>query len=210
MLKATEKPSAPASLRHWLKHHTAAAHEALQTSSLIKRLLEPDLSWPEYRDLLSRYYGFLEPLAPRLRAHAAGLPWAAFVEPALRLDELQRDLQTAAVAPETLSRTDAGWLQPESPATAGVLYVLLGSTLGGKLISRALRQSLRLAPERGCAYFAAMTADQAGSWRHFLDQLEQQPWSATDQEQLQTAALQTFQHLQRQFDRRKTSRNRRS
>lgn len=210
MLKATDQPSAPAGLRHWLKQHTAAAHEALQTSALIKRLLEPDLSWPEYRDLLSRYYGFLEPLAPRLRTQAAGSPWMAFVEPALRLDELQRDLQTAAVAPETLPQADAGWLQPEPPVTAGVLYVLLGSTLGGKLISRTLAQSLGLSADHGCAYFAATAADQAGSWRHFLDRLEQQPWSVADQEQLRTAALDTFQRLQRQFDRRAPRCNRRA
>ncbi len=209
MPKATENPSAPPSLRHWLKQHTAAAHETLQASPLVKRLLEPDLTWPEYRDLLGRYHGLLEPLAERLRLHADGSPWMAFVDPALRLDELRRDLQIAAVAPDALPKADVGWLQPELPVTAGVLYVLLGSTLGGKLISRALRQSLRLAPERGCAYFAAMAAEQAGSWRHFLDQLEQYPWSAADREQIQTAALQTFQHLQRQLDRRATSRDRR-
>ncbi len=210
MPKATETLSTPSSLRSWLKQHTATAHEALQTSPLVSRLLEPSLTWPEYRDLLGRYYGFLEPLAERLHPHAAGSPWATFVEPALRLDELRRDLQTAAIVPETLPKADVGWLQPELPVTAGVIYVLLGSTLGGKLIARALRQSLRLAPERGCAYFAATVADQAGSWRHFLDQLEQQPWSVTDQEQIQTAALHTFQHLQRQFDRRVKPRDRRS
>lgn len=210
MLKATEKPSTPATLRSRLKHHTATAHEALQASPLVKRLLEPNLTWPEYRNLLGRYYSFLEPLANRLRDHAAGSPWATFVEPALRLDELRRDLRIAAVAPDALPQTDPGWLQPEPPVTAGVLYVLLGSTLGGKLIARALAQSLRLTPESGCAYFAGVAADQAGSWRRFLDQLEQQPWSAADQEQLQIAALHTFQHLQRQLDRRSATRDRRS
>lgn len=197
MLKATEKPSTPFSLRHWLKQHTTTAHEALQAAPPVKRLLEPDLTWPEYRDLLGRYYGFLEPLAPRLRDHAAGSSWMAFVEPALRLDELQRDLQTAAVAREALPQADAGWLQSEWPMTVGIIYVLLGSTLGGKLIARALAQSLGLSADHGCAYFAATAADRAGSWRRFLDQLEQQPWSAADQEQIQAAALHTFQHLQR-------------
>jgi heme oxygenase len=209
MSKAMEKPSAPSALRSRLKHHTAATHEALQASPLVRRLLEPNLTWPEYRDLLGRYYGFLEPLAERLRDHADGSPWMAFVEPALRLDELRRDLQTAAVAPDALPKADARWLQPEPSVTVGVIYVLLGSTLGGKLIARSLAQSLRLTPVSGCAYFAGVAADQAGSWRCFLDQLEQQPWSTTDQEQIQTAALHTFQHLQRRLDRRAITRDRR-
>lgn len=197
MPKAPGKPSPPSALRGLLKRHTAAAHEALQASPSAGRLLAADLTWPEYRDLLGRYYGFLEPLGQRWRSHPVGSPWAAFVKPALRLEELRRDLQMAGADLNTLPLADAAWVQTEPPFTVGVIYVLLGSTLGGKLIARSLTQSLGLTTDRGCAYFAG-SAD-AGSWRRFLEELELYPWSEADLELLQTAALYTFAQLHRWF-----------
>ena len=197
MPKAPGKPSPPSALRGLLKRHTAAAHEALQASPSAGRLLAADLTWPEYRDLLGRYYGFLEPLGQRWRSHPVGSPWAAFVKPALRLEELRRDLQMAGADLNTLPLADAAWVQTEPPFTVGVIYVLLGSTLGGKLIARSLTQSLGLTTDRGCAYFAG-SAD-AGSWRRFLEELELYPWSEADLELLQTAALHTFAQLHRWF-----------
>ena len=197
MPKAPGKPSPPSALRGLLKRHTAAAHEALQASPSAGRLLAADLTWPEYRDLLGRYYGFLEPLGQRWRSHPVGSPWAAFVKPALRLEELRRDLQMAGADLNTLPLADAAWMQTEPPFMVGVIYVLLGSTLGGKLIARSLTQSLGLTTDRGCAYFAA-SAD-AGSWRRFLEELELYPWSEADLELLQTAALHTFAQLHRWF-----------
>ncbi len=195
MPKASENPSAVRPLRWRLKQHTAAAHQALQDSPVMGRLLVADLAWPEYRDLLGRYYGFLEPLHRDLQDYAARSPWAGFVDPALRLAELRRDVQTAALDLDALPRADPGWLQPGSAFTAGVIYVLLGSTLGGKLIARALAQSLGLTADHGCAYFAA--PDTAGSWPRFLEELERYPWSGSDLDALQSAALHTFEQLHR-------------
>ena len=197
MPKAPGNPSPPSTLRGLLKRHTAAAHEALQASPPVGRLLAADLTWPEYRDLLGRYYGFLEPLGQRWHDHPARSPWAAFVKPALRLEELRRDLQMAGADLNALPLADVAWMQTEPPFTVGVIYVLLGSSLGGKLIARSLTQSLGLTADRGCAYFAA--SDEVGSWRRFLEELELYPWSEADLEWLQTAALHTFAQLHRWF-----------
>ena len=195
MPKASENPSSASALRWRLKQHTAAAHQALQDSPVMGRLLVADLTWPQYRDLLGRYYGFLEPLHRNLQHQATGSLWAGFVDPALRLAELRRDVQTAVIDPDALPRADPGWLQPGSAFTAGVIYVLLGSTLGGKLIARALALSLGLTADHGCAYFTAH--DAAGSWPHFLEELERYPWTGADLEALQSAALHTFEQLHR-------------
>lgn len=198
MPKAPGNSSPSPTLRGLLKRHTAAAHAALQASPPAGRLLAADLTWPEYRDLLGRYYGFLEPLGQRWHHHPAGPPWAAFVKPALRLEKLSRDLQMAGADLNVLPLADDAWLQTEPPFAVGVIYVLLGSTLGGKLIARSLTQSLGLTTDRGCAYFAA--SDDAGSWRRFLAELERYPWSEADLESLQTAALHTFTQLHRWFE----------
>ena len=198
MPKAPGNPSPSPTLRSLLKRHTAAAHAALQASPLVGRLLAADLTWPEYRDLLGRYYGFLEPLGQRWHDHPAGPPWAAFVNPALRLEELRRDLQAAGADLNALPLADAAWMQTEPPFMVGVIYVLLGSTLGGKLIARSLAQSLDLTTDRSCAYFAASNA--AGSWRRFLEELELYPWSEADLTLLQTAALDTFTQLHRWYE----------
>ncbi len=123
MPKAPGNPFPSPTLRGLLKRHSAAAHAALQASPLAGRLLAADLTWLEYRDLLGRYYGFLEPLGQRWHDHPAGPPWAAFVKPALRLEELRRDLQMTTLRPRPCPWPTLAGCRPNRGITVGVICV---------------------------------------------------------------------------------------
>ena len=63
------------------------------------------------------------------------------------------------------------------PAALGALYVLEGSTLGGRVIERHVRQTLDVSPERGGSFFHGYGEGTGPMWQSFGRALEQ--WVAT-------------------------------
>ena len=98
--------------------------------------------WIE-QDLLS--LGEPSPLAAR--SNARPIPWSEVVSGAA----LGRDGQTSEGAFEA--------------AFLGALYVMEGSTLGGRFIARHVEQVLGLAPGRGDAYFRGHEEQTGAVWR---------------------------------------------
>lgn len=179
-----------------LRQHTAAAHQALEHAAPLRRLVAADLSRVEYGGLLARFWGFLAPLEPLLRERLAHSTWLVFVDPALRLDGLHADLHLLGIDPAGLPVAKGDWLAADPAAAVGVLYVLLGSTLGGQVIIRALGKSLGLSAASGAAYHAAEAARAERAWPRFLATLDATPWNTSAARTLQTAAVATFQHFQ--------------
>ena len=165
-----------------LKHETHAAHMRLEASvDLPRRLRSPE----SYRDLLARFYGFYAPLEPRILARAE---WAAHdfpIAPRAKVPALERDLMALGYTPEALAGLPRCTELPalaSFPAALGALYVLEGATLGGQVISRAVRGQLGYTPETGCAFFASYGRELGPMWqafRAFLTNVElEQPASA--------------------------------
>ena len=149
-----------------LKAATRPAHDALEAQVNLARLTTSPAA---YHALLQRFYGFYLPLELRL----ATLPWTtvAFDLAARRkLPLLRRDLLHLGDTIATLAQLPICRDRPEPVDLAtgcGCLYVLEGSTLGGQLISRRLRQTLGLHPTDGAAFFHSY-GDQIGPmWTSF-------------------------------------------
>ena len=75
----------------------------------------------------------------------------------------------------------------------GSLYVMEGSTLGGRVIERNVKRCLGLDAQHGCTYFAGYGMHTGTMWRSFLTQLDQAP--AVDAEQIADGATATFECL---------------
>ncbi len=58
------------------------------------------------------------------------------------------------------------------PAALGMMYVLEGSTLGGRYITRAVGANLGLRPGDGCSYFASYGDRVGPMWKEFGRTLE--------------------------------------
>jgi heme oxygenase len=127
-------------------------------------VMREDLTLDHYRRLLGCCYGFYAPVEARLSAAAfADLPLSGRLKtPMLRLD-----LEALAVGEAGVGHC-ATLPDVSSPERAwGCLYVLEGATLGGQIITRHVRRTLRLTPRRGCAFFHSY-GDRVGEmWRDF-------------------------------------------
>lgn len=156
------------SAAHILRLATREAHESVERLSSMQRLAEGDLDIADYAAVLR---GHLAVVAPWER-HCAG--WLQAISDGdwhyrPRAPLLWTDLQALGTTP---SVTDGPASLPDGGPEFrwGMLYVLEGSQLGGRIIARALRQRLP-GCERALGYFEAGVHDPA-EWRRFQQRLD--------------------------------------
>jgi heme oxygenase len=179
-----------------LKDETREAHDRLEADL---SLLHGPLSRERFVRVLERFWGFHCIWEPAI---ARALHDDAFLGPRLKLGRLEADLIALGRSPAEIARLprcfEAAQLAPlpRRPAAAlGSLYVLEGSTLGGKVISRAL-DGAAWAPEGGLRYFDPYGSHTGQMWRDFWDYIAAHSTPAADAEML-AAARATFERLHR-------------
>lgn len=80
-------------------------------------------------------------------------------------------------------------------AAAGTLYVIEGSALGGRVLSRRLQESLGIEPHSGGRYFSGHGADTAKRWRRFLEWLDAMRLDDSGAEETAWAARAVFERF---------------
>ncbi|RUT28835.1 biliverdin-producing heme oxygenase [Arsenicitalea aurantiaca] len=187
MLASLHRPT----LGERLKAGTATAHHRLEAGMDIDAMAA---DMPRLRGLLERFHGIhavLEPLfALRL---PEGLMAGRGRLGALRADLVALGHDGASL--DALPRADAAAaIADTAPGALGACYVLEGSTLGGRVIGRALARSgdPRLAR---IAYFDPYGAHAGSMWNAFRRDLEAGADPETDEEVIH-AANETFTLLQ--------------
>lgn len=170
------------SLRDILRDGTREEHERLDAGL---DLMGPGLTTARYRTVLGRFHGFWAGWEPRVAAELAD---DAFLAPRRRLHLLQHDLLVLGAAPEALPVCPAPPIQGTAEAM-GSLYVMEGSTLGGRVILKRLG-ALGL-PAGSCTYFAGHGSATGTMWNAFLRRLE----AETDTPAILRGAKATFAAL---------------
>jgi heme oxygenase len=175
-----------------LKIETAAEHSAIEDAA---RIMHPRLTVAEYRGYLEKSYGYyaaVEALLWRLGV------WEALDLPAverIKLPLLADDLVALGVSPSAVIICDA---PPRLAAVAegvGAAYVLEGSTLGGKVISRHVRHRLGEGVPRS---FLDCYGESIGSnWQSFRGALSRFAKSRGLEDAIVSGAKETFQTFTR-------------
>jgi len=183
------------SLRELLKSETAALHDEIEKSSLMRGLMAEEFTRQDYVVYLRRMRDFYAGIEARLSA----VP---------RIDEdvpdFDRRMKVNALNADLFAMGDqagAGdWKDPfeisDLSQALGVMYVLEGSTLGGQLISRKLRERDFIS-EKNLNFFNHYGADVGVYWKKFVAILENPP-RAVEKQRAVEAALRTFRSLMAQ------------
>jgi heme oxygenase len=124
-----------------------------------------------YATTLGRFYGLYAPLERALSRH---LEWSS-----LGLDLQQRshsrrlasDLTALGAWPCPEHASSLAWLT-SFPHALGALYVLEGSTLGGRIILRRLEELQIGVPADAMAFFGGYGAETGAMWRSFSETLD--------------------------------------
>lgn len=178
-----------------LKSKTEAAHRALEDAMA---LLGPCASVERYRAYLRTLGAFHDALEPELLR-----------DPELRalLPDLDHRTRAAAAHHDLSALGDDGplpvpsALPPMDSAAArlGVLYVLEGSTLGGQVLQRGLRERLGL-DDGALQYVGGYGAETGPRWKRLIEALEGALREPTALARAGEAAAQTFSSLQQRFE----------
>lgn len=178
----------PTLLDH-LRAVTRPAHDRLEGAL---GLLDAQLGLTEYKHALERFYGFWRGWQPHV---ASLLQDDALMNPRRRLHLLAADLAalgSLASDIEALPVCPHPTLSGAAEAL-GSLYVMEGSTLGGRVIERNVSRCLGLGGGRGCSYFVGYGAETGLMWRSFLMRLEDEPASNTGL--IANGAIATFERV---------------
>lgn len=151
------------SIRDLLREGTRAEHDRLEDGL---RLTGPGLTLERYCLILSRFHGFWAGWEPHV---AAALADDAFLAPRRRLGLLRDDLRALGVAPDSLPVCPPPPLHGRGEAM-GSLYVMEGSTLGGRVILKGLER-IGVPPDAR-SYLAGNGEATGAMWRAFLERLE--------------------------------------
>lgn len=165
--------SLPMSRVDLLRQHTRSAHEAIETTPCMKRLMAPDYTIAEYRALLVRLLGYVEPLEVQLNTAST----AAFQLGCSRSACLRADLREIGVdvMPEAKLASFSAFDFSDESVRAGICYVFEGSSLGGQVIRRALHRHLGATVANAVNYFDCYQGKHGRVWRKTLEQIEQTP-----------------------------------
>lgn len=154
-----------------LKTHTAPAHKALEALPLSQAIVSPGLSLNDYAAYLLRMQAYVAPFEQQIfpllspvftdlpQRHKA--PWLAADLAYLATKGSRHE----AIPPAQLA---AG---PSLSYDAGRMYVLEGSTLGGKFIYKNVTAVLGLDEGHGASYFNGYGAATGPMWMGFMGQL---------------------------------------
>ncbi|WP_303673647.1 biliverdin-producing heme oxygenase [Vampirovibrio chlorellavorus] len=183
-----------------LKVETAACHDAIENAKRFTRLGSEDFSRDEYVEMLSRFYGFYQPLEAAFRLHPT-LMSALHYQQRFKLPLLIQDLTDLGVSQETLDALPLCQDLPptESEAQAlGCMYVMEGSTHGAQFIAKRLQARLQL-DDKGLSYYRGYGSQTMSQWKAFKDYLDT-TITPTDEPVVVAAATQAFECLQRWMD----------
>ncbi|MCY0388054.1 biliverdin-producing heme oxygenase [Robbsia sp. Bb-Pol-6] len=149
-----------------LKNDTADAHEALERALDLAR---PEMARPAYVALLEGFRGFVAPWEARL---AVALPerlgdFAREREKTPLLDADLRHLSGGACDPAALPVCTALPALDTLPRALGSMYVMEGSTLGGRFIGPAMARRFGLSEHLGYGYFDPYREHTGSMWNAF-------------------------------------------
>lgn len=184
----TAQNTAPLSLSERLRSETDPEHRGLEAA------LGFDLHDPSFANAVSMlrgFHGVLQDLEPAM---------LALVPEALRdrakLPILQQDLSQlgmSAAEITALPTPENPWRPTTAAEAMGALYVMEGSTLGGKLIMKSLRRLPEWTLETP-SYFDPYGSETGARWSAFRTQLDAVPLE--DGDAVVDAAKRTFALLE--------------
>jgi heme oxygenase len=176
-----------------IREATSENHKRLENSTLLLSISQKDLSLENYILILKKFYGFFQPLEQSIGVFQSSLSQLLPDYSTRRKAEwLQQDLNAL------VTDTDAKLICTDLPKISqlaeawGCLYVLEGSTLGGKMISRVVEACLGLGPRNGASFFNGYGEETGTRWKNFTKALTEYSTASGEDEKTIAAANETF------------------
>jgi heme oxygenase len=158
---------------HDLKSQTADSHQTLEHNQASLAILDEQVSLAQYQYYLLALYGFVEAceiqIYPQLQHVLNDL------DQRNKAYLIYNDLiSTGFPADQINAQVGTGFESAAIPEALGIMYVLEGSTLGGRILYKQVHEKLGCDQNSGASYFAGYGAQTGIMWTTFIATLSQQ------------------------------------
>lgn len=179
-----------------LRENTNPAHKALEELSLSKQIINPELTLPAYTLYLSRMYVYVREFETKLFPLLASV--FSDLDQRRKTTWIEKDLEVLKTKTALPSLPSFEIIpNPSLAYEIGRMYVLEGSTLGGKFINKNVQKVLGLDETQGAAYFNGYGAETGKKWSNFLEQFSNFALSSHKEEEIIHGANDAFETMYR-------------
>ncbi len=165
-----------------VRKKTRPLHDRLEEVLGLERIVE---SRESYVEILRNFHGVWNPLEDLLGSSSLLFESELKLSSRMRAGRILNDLTALETGPGPIAEASLPWSKLSRTQGTGILYVLEGSTLGGTLISKRLKDDLNIDPTNGGSFFSGHGSRNRELWREFLDWAEQE---ISDENEIAAAA----------------------
>ncbi|WP_276134201.1 biliverdin-producing heme oxygenase [Polluticoccus soli] len=172
-----------------LKAYTSGSHQELEKLIIprIKQATDKDA----YRNVLQLFYGYFKPLEELVSKHVDHTLLPDYEE-RRKTSALLSDIHYLCGSQNALKLCDDLPLIGNSRQAIGALYVMEGSTLGGKIIKGILMKNLDADGSKGFDFFGGYGDDTEKKWSAFKQIINDRFSDAETHHEILAAADNTF------------------
>jgi heme oxygenase len=150
-----------------LRAETSGSHKDLEDNERSKGILSPEVSMKVYQAYLAKMYGVVaaceRDVYPMLTSLFDDL------EQREKSHLILQDLAVTGMDEAAIEALKIHSFNPANMAQAlGIVYVMEGSTLGGKVLFKHIQKVLGLNESSGAAFFWGYGADTGMMWKSFV------------------------------------------
>ena len=172
-----------------IKAATQQYHQ--ETEKILVGKMKNMRSLNDYSDILKLFYGYFGGLEQQIDKHINPTKLTDYNE-RRKTAAFANDLEALGnTAPRKATGTELPTIENELQAF-GALYVIEGSTLGGKIISKMVQQHLGITDGKGLSFFNGYGDDTGKKWADFQKVLNAVTTTNADQKEVIAAANETF------------------
>lgn len=178
-----------------LKQETLAQHQ--QTEDEVD-LMSDDFTLADYRDLLTRFYAFYRPYEEKMRAAVKERPVGLDYGRRQNTPRIVTDLRALGMSDGEIAGLQVTDDLPRIDSAEriyGSLYVIEGSTLGGRIIARHLKEKFGLDEQSGLAFFSGYGEETGPMWKDFGRAVSEFAANGADEDEIIAAANETFEKI---------------
>jgi heme oxygenase len=173
-----------------LKTQTWPIHQELEKISLLK-IMREEKDLQEYKKLLCVFYGFIYPYENKIKMTNSDLLTNREKSPLLRADLATFE----QINLDELSFCEATTSLNMEAEIYGYIYLMEGATLGGQVITKALKANNKLSPQNSTHYFNDYDQETRRNWGDLSLDLCEKNLANTQKNQVITTAIETFTAL---------------
>jgi len=165
----TTDESATISFLNNLRTKTAESHKELEALPISKSIVDPKITIEEYALYLSLMHDVVQDLEENIYPILSGV--ISDLNERKKAHLILNDLRNIGIEKKQLSFPLKNASEISVPFAMGMMYVVEGSTLGGRFILKNIQESLNFNEENGASYFSGYGNKTGSFWKNYLNSL---------------------------------------